>query len=275
MINHCRTVARRCLTILVGTKATRYAHGLYHALLRQTGRFGLNEPAATQELLAALAGRAGTLLDAGVNVGRYSWFMARHRRAGVPLYGFDPNADASALARRNLAGLPDVTLLPIGLAAQDQEATLAVPQDATGNPISGLGFILGGTPPPTGSATHAIALKSLDGLISDGTVRLAPPVLLKMDIEGYEPAALAGMAALLARHRPWIFFECEPQHLQRAGYDWPDLFKPLHALGYLILADAGDRFVSVREPIDGTVNYFALVPETMPPLPNLAPFLIR
>ncbi|KJV09365.1 hypothetical protein VZ95_11975 [Elstera litoralis] len=149
----------------------------------------MNETAATQDLLAALVGQAGTLLDAGVNVGRYSWFMARHRRAGVPLYGFDPNADAFALARRNLAGLPDITLLPIGLAAQDEEATLAVPQDATGNPISGLGFVLGGNPPPTGSAIHSITLKSLDGLISDGMVRLVSPVLLKMDIEGYEPAA--------------------------------------------------------------------------------------
>lgn len=94
IIKATRMLTKRLLFAVLGEGGTRYAHGLYHALLRHMGRFGLNEPAATQELLAALAGQAGTLLDAGVNVGRYSWFMARHRRAGVPLYGFDPNADA-------------------------------------------------------------------------------------------------------------------------------------------------------------------------------------
>lgn len=275
MIAAGRMLTKRLLRATLGEGATRYAHALYHAVLRRIGAFGVPETAATQRLLAALAGQAGTIIDVGVNIGRFSWFLARHRRPGVPLYGFEPNAEAYALALRNLAGLSAVTLLPIGLAENDQTATLAVPQDATGTPVSGLGYILDGPPPADHRATQAVTLKRLDGLIAAGTIRLAPPVLLKIDIEGYEPPALAGMAELLTQHRPWIFFECEPAHLRRAGYDWPDVFEPLQRLGYVILADQDGVFISVTEPIQGVVNYFALMPDQIPPLASFASFANR
>lgn len=267
-----RTLIKRTLNTLLGAGATQYAHALYHAILRRTGQFGLNDGTATQDLLGALAERAGTLIDVGVNMGRYSWFMANRRRAGVPLYGFEPNAEAYALAQRNLRALPDIILLPLGLGETDRDAILAVPRDAAGTPVSGLGFILEDGPAPAASDAQTVALRRLDGLIGQGHVRIGPPVLLKIDIEGYEPAALAGMTDLLTRHRPWIFFECEPDHLRRAGYDWPAVFTPLQQHGYLILTETSAGFARVCEPAPGCVNYFALVPETMPQLPA-APFL--
>lgn len=259
-----RMLVKRVLLTLLGKGGTGQVHGLYHALLRRTGAFGLTETAATQDLLGTLAGEAKTILDIGANIGRYSWFMAQRRRDGVPLYGFEPNPEAYRLAHRNLAGISKVTLLPVGLGDRDQDATLAVPHDSTGTPVSGLGFILGDRHTTTDSETQAVILKTLDGLIAQGAVQVSSPILLKIDIEGYEPAALVGMTAFLANHRPWIFFECEVHHLRRAGYDWPDVFGPLHRLGYHIVAETEGRFVPVSEPITGVANYFALVPETIP-----------
>lgn len=261
----CRMIARRFLLSVVGPTCTRRVHGLYHALLRRTGGFGVPETQATQDLLSCLTAQAGTILDVGANIGRYSWFMARHCRKGVRLYGFEPNPNAYTLARQNLAKLPDITLLPIGLGDTDRETALVVPHDATGAPVSGLGFVLHGGSPPIDCDVEPVILKTLDGLIAQGGVVITSPVLIKIDIEGHEPAALAGMADCLAQHRPWIFFECEPHHLQRAGYDWPDLFLPLQRQGYHIFAETAGRFEPVQQPIPGGTNYFALHPETLPP----------
>lgn len=55
------------------------------------------------------------------------------------------------------------------------------------------------------SGTDGVAVVTLDGYAQDaGLTRLD---FIKMDIEGYEPAALAGAAELIARHRPPILME--------------------------------------------------------------------
>ncbi len=258
----CRLFIRRMITLLLGAGATHQLHALYHAVLRRTGGFGLNETAATKALLSLLAARAGTILDGGANVGRYSWFMARYRGHETHIYGFEPNPSACRLARQNLGGLTNVTLLPVGLAETQRTGSLVVPQDAFGSPVSGLGFVTSNPEAAGTGPAEPIALWPLDDLIANGTVRIQPPVLLKLDIEGYEPAALAGMARLLDQHRPWMFFECAPAHLARAGYDWDALYLPLRKLGYVLFAEIGGRFYAVEQPQPASVNYFAL------PLPS-------
>lgn len=258
----CRLIIRRMITLALGAGATRQLHTLYHAVLRRTGGFGLNETAATKALLSLLAARAGTILDGGANIGRYSWFMARYRDRETHIYGFEPNPDACRLARRNLAGLKNVTLLPVGLAETQRTGSLVVPQDAFGNPVSGLGFVASDPEAAGTGPTEPISLWPLDALIADGTVRIQPPVLLKLDIEGYEPAALAGMARLLDQHRPWMFFECDTAYLARAGYDWDAVYLPLRNRGYVIFAEIKGRFYAVEQPQSASVNYFAL------PLPS-------
>lgn len=56
-----------------------------------------------------------------------------------------------------------------------------------------------------GSGTAGVPVVTLDGYAQGaGLTRLD---FIKMDIEGYEPAALAGTAELIARHRPPILME--------------------------------------------------------------------
>lgn len=253
-----RLFVRHMITLLAGPGGTHRVHALYHTLLRCMGGFGLNETAATKALLGLLAARAGTILDGGANVGRYSWFMARHRRDHTPLYGFEPNPDAYRLARHNLAGLTNITILPVGLAEKRQTGLLMVPRDAFGSPVSGLGFVTSDEGAAMIGRAQPISLWPLDDLMANGTVRIQDPVLLKLDIEGYEPAALAGMSIMLDRHRPWIFLECQMEHLHRAGYDWNALHQPLKSRGYVMLAENAGRFQAVAEPCPGIVNYFAM-----------------
>ncbi|OYQ37163.1 hypothetical protein CHU95_02110 [Niveispirillum lacus] len=257
-VKTCRQFIRHITSLLLGPENTYRAHALYHALLRQMGGFGVVETEATKAVLRGLAARASTILDGGANVGRYSWFMARHRRDHAPLYVFEPNPYACRLALHNLAGLANITLLPVALAEKRHTGLLIVPKDAFGSPISGLGFVVPGGSGEMAGDGQPISLCPLDDLIADGTVRLRGPVLLKLDIEGYEPAALAGMSMMLDGYRPWIFLECQIEHLRRAGYDWNALHLPLHRRGYVMLAEKAGRFQAVHEPSPDIVNYFAL-----------------
>ncbi len=72
------------------------------------------------------------------------------------------------------------------------------------------------------------------------TVRLddlpLPPIaLVKMDIQGAEAAALAGMQDLIARDRPVLFIEIEEEHLRRHGSSSKAVMEHLLGLGYSLL----------------------------------------
>ncbi|WP_063928396.1 FkbM family methyltransferase [Methylobacterium aquaticum] len=72
------------------------------------------------------------------------------------------------------------------------------------------------------------------------TVRLddlpLPPIaFIKMDIQGAEAQALAGMQNLLARDRPVLFVEIEEQHLRRHGSSSKAVIEHLLGLGYSLL----------------------------------------
>ncbi len=72
------------------------------------------------------------------------------------------------------------------------------------------------------------------------TVRLddlpLPPVaFIKMDVQGAEAAALAGMQALIARDRPVLFVEIEEHHLRRHGSSSKAVIEHLLGLGYSLM----------------------------------------
>ncbi|MBK3395987.1 MULTISPECIES: FkbM family methyltransferase [Methylobacterium] len=64
---------------------------------------------------------------------------------------------------------------------------------------------------------------------------LPPIALVKMDIQGAEAVALAGMRDLLARDRPVLFVEIEEEHLRRHGSSSKAVIEHLLGLGYSLL----------------------------------------
>ncbi|WP_053078776.1 FkbM family methyltransferase, partial [Methylobacterium tarhaniae] len=77
------------------------------------------------------------------------------------------------------------------------------------------------------------------------TVRLddlpLPPVaFIKMDIQGAEAKALAGMQDLVARDRPVLFIEIEEEHLRRHGSSSKAVIEHLLGLGYSLLRIRND-----------------------------------
>ena len=114
-------------------------------------------------------------------------FLARRAETGDPrIVAFEPDAGSFARLGDFVGSLPKersqrIRIEPYALAERDGDV-----------PFAALGSVQSGIDETGDNKVRAIALDSLD----------AAPTLIKMDVEGFELAALKGAARTIARHMP-------------------------------------------------------------------------
>jgi FkbM family methyltransferase len=160
------------------------------------------------------------VVDIGANIGFYSLLAASRIGEKGRVLAFEPGSDNCTLLKMSLAAnnFHNVTLHNVAVADLDGV----------------VGFVLGGSngsinrDNPNALPFQVPAVK-LDTLLRD-----EPRIdLVKMDIEGAEGLALAGMQQLLTRHRPIIFTEFSPNALQvRSGLTPEEFLNRLRDIGY-------------------------------------------
>jgi FkbM family methyltransferase len=64
--------------------------------------------------------------------------------------------------------------------------------------------------------------------------QLSKLILIKIDVEGYEPIVLKGLCQTLHRYRPLLWTEKNSNFLQKGGFTISDIVDPLQELGYSI-----------------------------------------
>jgi FkbM family methyltransferase len=261
MLGRVRAYLRRVARTVAGSTGERALHRFYHRTLRMTGRFGVPETPRTQQLLAALVGHSNTILDVGANVGRYSQFLLTHARPNSRGWAFEPNPEAADLLDANVPK-GRMRVLRVAIGARDTTGWLHVPTDDLGNAVTAIGWAGDGVPGMTTDAQ--VPIRSLDSLISDGTVRIEPPVFLKIDVEGEERAVLQGASDLLRTSRPLIYMECQRTHLDRAGVSATEVWDILQDAGYRILGLVADRLVACAAIRDDVPNYVVIPNEWAP-----------
>lgn len=163
----------------------------------------------------------GVALDIGANIGNHSVFMARYFARVISV---EPNPTALALLRCNLAlaGAHHAQVVPVGLA--DAPGTLEFRQNDSGN-LGGSGFAFAGL--RAGRAITCDVARGDDVLTAD--LLGGPLLLVKIDIEGAELAALKGLSATLAREQPLVLFESNRAAGPGGGHE---VFALLRELGY-------------------------------------------
>lgn len=173
-------------------------------------------------LKARQAGFAkGVALDVGANIGNHSVFMARYF---ARVFSVEPNPTALALLRCNLAlaGAHNAQVLPVGLA--DAPGTLEFRQNESGN-LGGSGFAFTGL--QAGRAISCSVVRGDDVLTPE--LLGGPLLLVKIDIEGAELAALKGLSGTLVREQPLVLFESNRAAGPGGGRE---VFALLRGLGY-------------------------------------------
>jgi FkbM family methyltransferase len=194
------------------------------------------------ELLGQLTPRGGFAVEGGAHIGYMSLHIARSLGADGELLIFEPNPEIQSVLRANLV-------------LNGFEQRVVIEQKAIGSREERAAFFLSGSGDPSSlvdvgetRAQIEVNVTTLDAALSN---RTAVPDLIKLDIEGFEYAALQGARGLLTADRkaPVLFLECNPPLLAAAGASQDGLSALLSELGFAAwIIDEGQRQLVPVDP---------------------------
>jgi FkbM family methyltransferase len=147
-----------------------------------------------------------TYVDIGANVGIMTLNAAQVVGKRGKVVAFEPNAkNASMLLRAvTVNGFKNVVLVPV--AASDREGVVALSNDSSNS------YLIDG-----GSRGELVQTVRADMVLAGE----AHVDFIKIDIEGFEPAALSGLVETMRRCRPRMLCEFNPRCLRdHAGLDY-------------------------------------------------------
>ena len=192
---------------------------------RHIAKYGEHEPVLTRFIAERLAtGKPGIFIDAGANLGWHTLHAARHRAIEC-VVAFEPDAFNASLLARNLAAnrIGNVIVRAAALGAAAGTARLYRYKPANlGRHSLALDHGLG---------SSTVAVIDLDRALQDLRLEERPIRVLKIDVEGYEPAVIAGAARALERTET-VILEYSPALSRAAGLSLEQMLTQLDAAGF-------------------------------------------
>lgn len=174
-------------------------------------------------------------LDVGANVGYFSLLVARRCRGAV-IHAFEPHPLTSqvlALNAWNSGG--DITTHAMALSDGDRILALTTADSNLGDTRSRA----------SSSGSMLSPAAPLDEVLPDAVLDL-----VKIDVQGFETEAVAGMAGMIARS-PSVVIVAEfwPAALRERDLDPVAVLKSYRELGLAVRVQIGDD-LSVQKPVD-------------------------
>jgi FkbM family methyltransferase len=151
--------------------------------------------AALSALLPRLCPPGSVFVDVGANFGYFTCLLAAKlgRTPGSRVIAIEPNPGLVQLLRTNIGinwSSAPVRIEPVAVAETPGEMVLSIPDDRAAN-----GTLASIPAEGRSLRTHSVPVARLDDLLRD-----EPRIdLIKIDVEGFEPAVLRGAAETLAR----------------------------------------------------------------------------
>lgn len=161
-------------------------------------------------LLASLADRieGAVFMDVGANVGHHALYIAAH---AAQVHAFEPNPVLWPLIeeKKSVNGMQNMVLHRCGLGAKAESLPLYL------GPESGEASLISGVSRTSDSRRVPVTIVRGDDFLREtGIDRLD---LVKMDIEGFEQHAIAGMSSHLDRWRPMMMIELSETGKEQFG----------------------------------------------------------
>ncbi len=243
-------VGKRVLRKMTGNELTINASGLTLSgpveawdVLSQLGS-GAFEPYEAQ-LFDAILRRGMRVIDLGANIGYYTFLAARSIGPTGHVYAFEPDPRTAPYLRRNVARNAARNVSVIEAAASDRSGEAVFRQSGKAS-HSGLHHTMSERAP---IAVSVVTSRVDDHVQGDVDV-------VKMDIEGEEPAALRGMARILSSSPALrLFIEFSPRALEKAG-NQPQAFMDWMESNFTIVASIDEHEHSLRPLLEAPFRRF-------------------
>ncbi len=186
-----------------------------------------------------------TVIDVGANIGQFAVACAK-TFPNITVHSFEPHPQCIAKLRRHMAGFRNAHIHPIALGERDGSVQFHVNSHSHSSSILSIGERhRKAFPNAREISTIDVPLSTLDRAME--SVTLERPLLLKLDIQGYEPQVLQGASATLmeadyvlleASFRPLyegesVFMEIV-RTMEKRGFDF------LRPLGWLVDPRSGE-----------------------------------
>jgi FkbM family methyltransferase len=219
---------------------------------RYIAKYGVHEPLLTRWIGDFLAAAPrGIVVDVGANLGWHTLHAARHGNV-ESVMAFEPDAFNAWLLERNLAenGIDNVIV--------DTRAVGAAPSIARLYRYKSTNYGRHSLATDHGFGSRNVLVTDLDGALSAAGFGSRAISLIKIDVEGYEPAVIAGAKETLKRAAALIV-EYSPDASTAAGLSAAGLLADLQAVGfaaYVLLSTGGVAPVRNEElgEFSGTVD---------------------
>lgn len=155
-------------------------------------------------------GRRVVYLDIGANVGHHLLFMSG---LADECYGVDPNGSVLERAREKIEmnHIKNTKLYEIALGDENQTKPYFPP--STGN--EGTGSFLADWPGGNSRTPRPVKIRKADEFLAEqGIVNVN---IVKIDVEGFEPAVIRGLKTVFDRERPFVLLELSPEGQSELG----------------------------------------------------------
>jgi FkbM family methyltransferase len=167
-------------------------------------RTGSYEPASLDLALKIMSAEPGLFVDVGANFGWYTCAVASI--AGTSVIGIEPDPENCAALCANIDRNALRTVVVFHGAVGAQPALLAMSKRSSGN--SGTVAVVAGRPVP-GSGSYWAGSTTLQNLLKALVQPPTRPVLIKIDVEGFEPDVLGGLDFAGPFRPKNILIECD------------------------------------------------------------------
>ena len=251
--------AVRCGRVLAATAANLGASAIYPVRMKDGTTILLDGRSRTEgrafwtgvydaDLLATATrlhdSFPGAFYDVGANVGLVGLPVAAARR-DQPVVAFEPVPANANRLRESVAlnNLQNVEVVEVALGDQEGEVVLA--RESVLGATTGNAHLVVADDVPPGERSAARMVR-LDDIVA--SLRLPPPSVVKLDVEGAEVGVITGGLETLRRHRPVIIGEFNNLLMPRFRHTFLDAYKLVAPLGYEVFAFVAGGVVRIEHP---------------------------
>jgi FkbM family methyltransferase len=189
--------------------------------------------------LARSGVRPGTVLDLGANVGQFAIASANLFGSGASIISFEPDPQTVEALRKNVNGF-SVEVMNIAIGKTPGASTFFVNADSQVSSLLPLGATrLSDFPESIIRKEIKVPVESLDHLFMFRKLTL--PILLKIDVQGFEYEVIAGATNFLKKVK-WVVMEVSFTDLYKGEADFSSIFNLLESKGFRFLRPLNMHF---------------------------------